>query len=57
VQAAVRQYQDMHGIDDWTLHADYLEVELDGSKLDFCPKGLGKPVGKAPALSWAEHWR
>jgi len=47
----------MHGIDDWTLHADYLEVELDGSKLDFCPKGLGKPVGKAPALSWTEHWR
>jgi hypothetical protein len=47
VQAAECQYQGLRGIQKWTLHADYLEVEIDGKKVDYRPK---RKV-KAPVLS------
>ena len=33
VQTAERQYQGLRGLRDWRLHADYLELEIDGKKV------------------------
>jgi hypothetical protein len=51
VQAAKRQYQELRGIYDWTLHADYFELEVDGKKVDYCPKEAEGRAGRAPLLS------
>ena len=51
VQAAERQYEKLRGIYKWTLHADYLELEVDGKKVDYCPKEGGVRASRAPVLS------
>ena len=53
VQAAEREYQNLRGIHDWRLHADYVEVEIDGTKVDYRPKGLG--TRKASVVLAVEH--
>jgi hypothetical protein len=51
VQAAERRYQDLRGIHDWKLHADYLELEVNGKKVDYCPTRVRrKGLGKTPVL-------
>jgi hypothetical protein len=36
VEAAELRYQRLHGVRDWRLHADRLELEADGKKVDYC---------------------
>lgn len=37
VQAAERRFARFHRVPDWTLHADTIEVAVDGKTLDYCP--------------------
>jgi len=37
VEAAELRYERFHCVHDWTLHADFLELEVDGKKVDYCP--------------------
>ncbi len=39
VQAAKRRYERLRHTRDWKLHADYLELEVDSKKVDYCPTG------------------
>ena len=57
VQTAKRQYQDLRGLHDWRLHADYLELEIDGKKVDYCPKETGIRGGKVALLSASGEYR
>jgi hypothetical protein len=36
VKAAEIRYERLHHVHDWTLHSDYLELEIDGKKVDYC---------------------
>jgi len=38
VEAAELRYKRVHRGQDWTLYADFLELEVDGKKLDDCPR-------------------
>ena len=31
------RYERLHRVHDWTLYADFLELEVDGKKVDYCP--------------------
>jgi hypothetical protein len=49
VQAAELRYERLHRVHDWMLHADCLELEVDGNKVDYCPTGIKSvAAGKAP---------
>jgi hypothetical protein len=37
VEAAELRYERLHRVHDWTLYADFLELEVDGKKVDYCP--------------------
>ena len=37
VQAAERRYERLHRTHDWQVHADSLEVEIDGRKIKYRP--------------------
>jgi hypothetical protein len=39
VQAAGLRYERLHRVRDWMLHADCVELEVDGKKVDYCPTG------------------
>ena len=43
VEAAELRYERFHCVHDWTLHADFLELEVDGKKVDYCPPGVRRP--------------
>ena len=36
VEAAELRYERLHGVRDWRLYADCLELEADGKKVDYC---------------------
>jgi hypothetical protein len=38
VEAAELRYERLHRGHDWTLYADFLELEVDGKKVDRCPR-------------------
>lgn len=40
VEAAELRYGRLHRVHDWTLYADFLELEVDGKKVDYCPPGV-----------------
>jgi len=40
VEAAELRYERLHRVHDWTLYADFLELEVDGKKVDYCPPGV-----------------
>jgi hypothetical protein len=46
VETAQLKYRGLRGIRDWKLHADYLELEADGKKIDYPQKRNSR--GKAP---------
>lgn len=35
VEAAKRRYERRHYVSDWTLYADIIELEIDGTRVDF----------------------
>lgn len=37
VRAAEHRYERLYHLSDWTLHADGLELEVDGKKVDYRP--------------------
>ena len=43
VQAAERRFARLHRVRDWKLHADLLEVEIDGRKADCEPIHVEAP--------------
>src|SRR5215831_6386914 len=45
VEAAELRYERLHRVHDWTLYADFLELEVDGKKVDYCPPGV-----------WDQRW-
>lgn len=40
VKAAELRYERLDHVHDWTLHSDYLELEIDGKKVDYYPREL-----------------
>jgi hypothetical protein len=49
VQAAELRYERLLRVHDWMLHADCLELEIDGKKVDYCSTGIRATVaGKTP---------
>jgi len=42
VEAAELRYGRLHRVHDWTLYADFLELEADGKKVDRCPQIYGR---------------
>ena len=40
VKAAELRYERLHHVNDWTLHSDCVELEIDGKKVDYCPREL-----------------
>ena len=52
VETAQLRYQELRGIRDWKLHADYLELEADGKKIDYRQKRKSSR-GKAPVADLA----
>jgi hypothetical protein len=49
VQAAEFRYERLHGVHDWMLHADCLELEVDDKKVDYCPTSIKSiSAGKTP---------
>jgi len=43
VEAAELRYERLHRVHDWTLYADFLELEVDGKKVDYRPPGVRRP--------------
>jgi hypothetical protein len=42
VEAAELRYGRIHCVQDRTLYADCLELEVDGKKIDYCPPARGR---------------
>ena len=55
VQAAERRYARSHRAPDWKLHADILEVEIDGEKIDYRPDQRSTRPLPAPAFCSGLH--
>lgn len=55
VQAAERRFERFHRVPDWKLHADTLEVEADGKKVE-CPSLQAEPRrAKYPNIIYGMH--
>jgi hypothetical protein len=42
LEAAELRYERLHRGHDWTLYADFLELEVDGKKINHCPRVAGR---------------
>jgi hypothetical protein len=54
-ESAQLKYQELRGIRDWKLHADYLELEADGKKVDYRHKRKGRPKPPVADLALGRH--
>jgi hypothetical protein len=61
VKAAELRYERLHRVHDWTLHANCLELEVDGNKVDYCPTDVKAviadrtPLLPTPAVTAPTH--